>query len=532
LRVSEEDAAVLRAVGTYLGVLAGRDLAARCAEGRRTAKEQAMSRRERKRVLTAQSSSRWAGAITRTSEDQWQLADRNLKAELSSLKARVARIEARLAVPAGAARGRLRGYATPAERHGKVLRRNALQGRLARAERQAGAGAVSVVRGGRRLLRARGNLEAAGMTVTQWRGQWEAARLFLTADGEAGKKLGNETIRWDPGEQWLEVKLPPSLAHLANAPRGRYRLSCLVEFPYRGNEVAAQATTGAVRYDIALCAGSGRWYLDASWKAPARPVPGLDDLRQSPVVAVDVNVGHLAVAVIAADGNIVGIPRTIPLDLAGLPAATRDGRLRAAITTLIATAKANGARSVVIEDLDFTQARTEGRERTGSRPSRGKRGRRFRGAIAGIPTGRFRDRLTQMTFNAGLHVIVIDPAYTSRWGKEHWLPLLQRHHQNASGHHAAAVVAGRRGLGHRARNRANGNPAAPADAARPAPARPPAPQPAPRPATRKRAIPPGPRQPHPRAARPESLRRTTARDQAAHHRPGPPTKQETPLPSD
>ena len=33
LRVSPEEAAVLRAVGSHLGSLAGRDLAARCAEG-------------------------------------------------------------------------------------------------------------------------------------------------------------------------------------------------------------------------------------------------------------------------------------------------------------------------------------------------------------------------------------------------------------------------------------------------------------------------------------------------------------------
>jgi plasmid replication initiation protein len=62
----------------------------------------------------------------------------------------------------------------------------------------------------------------------------------------------------------------------------------------------------------------------------------------------DVNAGHLA-AVIAADGNVAGTPFTVPLELAGLPAATRDGRLRAAVTRLIATAKAAGARAVVIE---------------------------------------------------------------------------------------------------------------------------------------------------------------------------------------
>ena len=44
LRVSAQDEAVLRAVGAHLGSLAGRDLAARCAEGRLDAKGRAASR--------------------------------------------------------------------------------------------------------------------------------------------------------------------------------------------------------------------------------------------------------------------------------------------------------------------------------------------------------------------------------------------------------------------------------------------------------------------------------------------------------
>ena len=151
--------------------------------------------------------------------------------------------------------------------------------------------------------------------------------------------LGNETIRWHPGEGWLEVKLPAPLADLANRPHGRYRLSAPVTFSYRGDEVAAQAASGAVRYDISHDPARDRWYIDASWKTAPAPVPSLDELRQHPVVAVDVNHGHLAAAAIAPDGNVLGVPATIPLDLAGLPASTRDGRLRAAIATLIAAAK-------------------------------------------------------------------------------------------------------------------------------------------------------------------------------------------------
>lgn len=529
LRVSPEDAAVLTAVGGHLGSLAGRDLAARCAEGLLDAEGRAASRAVRKRALTAGSSSRWAGAITRTSEDAWQLGWRNLAAEARLLRARVRGVEARLAVPAGERQGRTAGYATAAERHSKTIRLKALQARLARVEERVAAGAVGVTRGGRRLMRARLNLAAAGLTEEQWRERWEASRLFLTADGEAGKPYGNETIRWHPDEHWLEVKLPAPLGHLANRPHGRYRLGCEVTFPYRGDEVAAQACGGAVRYDLSFDPVRGRWYAGASWKLPDRPAPSAGDLTAAPVVAVDLNDGHLAVAVLAPDGNVTGTPYTIPLSLAGLPAPARDGRVRAAITVLIATARQAGARAIAVENLDFAQAREQGRERTGNRPSRGRRGRRFRRAVAGIPTGSFRDRLSQMCANAGLCVLAVDPAYTSRWGAAYWLEPLRAHHRELSGHHAAAVVIGRRGQGHRARRRASGNRVAPEDAPRPARARtgksPAAPA-----ANRKPAAPRDTRQPSRSKTGPPH--RSPAGDQVPEDRPRAPTAQCSLLRSD
>ena len=522
LRVSPQDEAVLRAVGRHLGWLAGKDLAGRCAEGRLDAKGRAESRRERKRALTAASSSRWAGAITRVSEDSWQLASRNLAAERASLNARVRRIETRAAVPAGEKRGRKAGYATPAERHAKTLRLKALKARLARVERQVEAGAVSVTRGGKDLLRKRNNLAGAGLTESQWRDDWESARLFLTADGEAAKAWGNETIRFNPDEGWLELKLPAPLAGLANRPHGRYRLSRTAEFSYRADEVAAQASTGAVRYDVTADPETRRWYLAASWKKAPVPAVTLEELRAGTVVAVDVNVGHLDAAVIAADGNVVGNPFTVTLELDELSAPARDGRLRAAVSALIAAAKAAGARALVIEDLDFEEARAEGRERTGSRPSRGRRGRRYRRLVSGIPTAKLRDRLTQMASNAGLSIVVIDPAYTSRWAAAYWLPLLREQHPETTGHHAAALVIGRRGLGHRARTRVNGNRATPEDVARPARTRPRKP-PAVRPSPRKSAAPRGQRQPP--GDKTGMPHRTTTGNQATQDRSGPPAGQ-------
>ena len=190
LRVSAQDEAVLRAAGTHLGSLAGRDLAARCAEGRLDARGRAVSRARRKRALTAESSSRWAGAITRTSEDQVRLAGQNLRAEATGLQARIRRIQARLPVPAGGTAGRVRGYATAAERHAKMVRLQVLRARLAAVDRRLEAGTVS---GGAGREGAAPQARATSPPRAHrgaWRAEWESARLFLTADGEKDKAWG------------------------------------------------------------------------------------------------------------------------------------------------------------------------------------------------------------------------------------------------------------------------------------------------------------------------------------------------------
>lgn len=96
-----------------------------------------------------------------------------------------------------------------------------LQSRLALLEARIGSGQVSVCRGGTRRARNRHDLDAAGIDKNTWRKHWQAHRLFLTADGEADKRWGNETIRLHPDEAWVELKLPALLSHLANRPHDR-----------------------------------------------------------------------------------------------------------------------------------------------------------------------------------------------------------------------------------------------------------------------------------------------------------------------
>jgi hypothetical protein len=192
-------------------------------------------------------------------------------------------------------------------------------------------------------------------------------------------RLGNGTIVVHPEQRWCEIKLPSSLAHLANRPHGRYRLACPVVFNHRGAEWGAQAASGAVRYDIIFDPAKGRWYLDASWRLLKATPPTLEQLRQGRALGVDLNADHLDAWVLDPSGNPAGPPRTIPLDLDGQPASIRDGRLRAAISAILRLATADRCQSIMIENLDFADARRTGRETLG----RGRRGKRFAGPSRG-----------------------------------------------------------------------------------------------------------------------------------------------------
>ena len=466
IRVTEAESAALTAIGDFLGSVYRGELARRIRCGVLDRDGRAAWRAERKRAITAVSSSRWAGAITRAAEDQYQLGMRGLAAHVSDLGDAVEVLAERCALRPGEwapesadeplsrrrGRQRVRGYRSAAERFTKTRRLAVLRERLAAADQALAAGRPSMVVGGKRLWRSRNHLDAAEMTEQQWRQRWDAVRMFLTADGESGKPGGNETIRVDERSR-LRLKVPAALVEQLGT---HLQIAAPVRFSHRGAEWADRvAARRAVRYDISCDPDRGRWYLDASWTITPERAPELDELRAGRVLGVDLNADHLAACVLDSAGNPIGEPTTIPVAISGLSASRRDGRVRATITALLDHAEQQHCRAVVVENLDFADARATGRETLG----RGARGKTLRRTVAGIPTRRFRVRLTALAARRGIGVIGVDAAYTSKWGAQHWRTPLQQQTSDPAAvtrHHGAAVAIGRRGLGLAIRRRPAG----------------------------------------------------------------------------
>ena len=302
LHPTPDEARVLTEIGEFNGRFYRRELAGRIALGNLDRKGQAEFRAARKRALTAQTSSRWAGAITRSVQDQYQCGMRALVAQAKDLDAAVAAVAARCALAPGERNGRVTGYRDGAERFQKTRRLEILRDRAERVHHRWDSGRPSIVMGGKRWWRTRNHLTEGGLTEHRWRQQWNAARMFLTADGETGKSGGNETLRVIPGTGQLRIKVPAGLAdrfgiHLA--------ITTPVEFHHRGQQWRDRVQANrAVRYDISYDPTRCRWYLDTSWTLePTLQIP-LTALRAGRVLGVDLNDGHLTTSLLDASGTL------------------------------------------------------------------------------------------------------------------------------------------------------------------------------------------------------------------------------------
>ena len=142
IHLTEAEAAALTAIGAFLGSVCRGELARRIRCGVLDAKGRASWRAQRKQAITAVAPSRWAGAITRSVEDQFQLAMRSLAGHVADLRQAIDVLERRYALRAGelapaadhpegaSDRRQYRGYRSATERFANTRRLAVLRDRL------------------------------------------------------------------------------------------------------------------------------------------------------------------------------------------------------------------------------------------------------------------------------------------------------------------------------------------------------------------------------------------------------------------
>lgn len=322
---------------------------------------------------------------------------------------------------AGLARHRERDDRTAARRRRNAVRTRQAESRLARVEKELATGRPRHCFGGGSLLR-QGRL-------AEWRVRRDGNALFV---GESGKIGGNGVARWDPDARSLELRMPGDVAtvtlegvdidarlraHLEYCIADRTPVTWRVELLSRG-KVKLCVTFDETEPDVQSCPAAG-------------------------AVAVDLNADHAAAVDVTGSGQLRGAVRH----------ALSSGRnqVQDVARALVAQAAARSV-PVVAEDLDFRKKKAWLRNY----------GKRFAATLSTFRTGQFQKTLERQCRRAGIELIRIDPAWTSRLAVLNRYPARFR----VGHHHAAALVIGRRGLGFAERVPTTATPLARADVKR------------------------------------------------------------------
>ena len=206
----------------------------------------------RKRVLTAESSSRIANSVVRSNNDLWALGWRNLVAHRRTLRNQIKTLTSRCAVEPGERVNGAKGYRDVFERAMKQQRLMQRHLTLASVQGRIDQRRPKICVGGASLARLRHNLPDTDLDADGWRERWDAARRFLTFIGTSGECFGNDTLFIDPDTGVVTLNLPAALKHHSNTPGPRrlYRFAQPVAFGHKTRSVewaARSAERGGIR---------------------------------------------------------------------------------------------------------------------------------------------------------------------------------------------------------------------------------------------------------------------------------------------
>ncbi len=303
---------------------------------------------------------------------------------------------------AALARHRERDDRTDARRRRNAVRTRQAETQLMRVEKELAAGRPRHCFGGRRLLRRR--------HLAAWRQRRNGAALFA---GETGKIGGNGVARWEPSTSRLVLRLPGGLSSVTLED---------VDFDprFRTDLERCIAARTAVSWRIELLP-RGKVKLCVTYDETE---PSVKSDAGVGAVAIDLNADHVAAVDVTGSGQLHGVCRR---------ALTRGSdSVQRLARTLAARARQRGT-PVVAEDLDFRRKKAWLRNY----------GKRFAEVLSSFRSRQFLAALERQCRRAGVELIVVDPAWTSRLAEFNRYPARFR----VGRHHAAALVIGRRGLG-------------------------------------------------------------------------------------
>ena len=288
---------------------------------------------------------------------------------------------------------------------GKKQRLDILKGRISVCQRELAAGRPRICFGGRDLLRKE--------DLWQWRLRRESRLFFVDSRNE---KFGNQSCRLI-GDK-LRLRLP----------HGRFVELSGVKFRYGQERLTAAIAAGGPLTWLVFRAEDGRWHTHVT--ISEEPASAQTDSRNG-VVAVDVNVGFLAVTLVNSDGNpIVRLKLGFPV--AGTPAGEAAAILGDTVRALCLLAMARGY-GIACEDLDFSKKKAGLREYGAAHARR----------LSGWSYAKFFKLLEARCARDGIDLKKVNPAYTSVIGKMKYAAC-----RAMSPHHAAALVIGRAALGY------------------------------------------------------------------------------------
>jgi IS605 OrfB family transposase len=288
--------------------------------------------------------------------------------------------------------------------------------------REKGLDPRKVVFGGRGLFEQLKRKHLSGKALERLRREWRERRQGLLYSRGDKSRSGNLNLRLEvrDGALWLRVNLGDGTYAYALVKTSHPNLNALVERVYAG-----------LPYNVELSLREGRVYAHFTWE---EELPNPVHTKEKGVLALDVNADpyHLALAVVAPDGNLVRHHRLL---LEEVDRAKNRGLkeilLWRVAHQVVALAEERGV-AIATERLKYLR-----KSRRGDGTGRHFRRKQHRFAYRSLL-----EKIHALARRRGVEVVEVNPKDTSTIGILKYAPVL-----SLSKDTAAAYVIGRRALG-------------------------------------------------------------------------------------